>query len=528
MRICVRRPITPTKDIGREPTHLTAGPQLPPKVLSRYGARMLDPANAVLLAGQRPPAPTAYRSAALLLPEAALRQPDRAGLNDVLSEIGLELVGDDDNRPHGHRRHRSVALRLLPGRPPSTVDAWVALQTLRAAVAASDGRVGREVVDLIGLDHLLVASAFGGAGRLSGENLATEGSGEDGEGGGDDLHPYDGPSPVSVLLPMPTWPSPPAGRRTPVIALLDTGLAPHPWFAADDYLTVADRVQAAVVENSGIAGAGPATITGPDDGPMTLEPLLGGLASHFGHGTFIAGLMRQIAPQARVKAVRIMHSDGVAFESDLICALQAVGHETMRARANEPGAQQVDVVSLSLGYFPEGEDTLSAGLTAEIDHLTSLGIVVVAAAGNYATSRPFLPAALYYRYQRPDCAPLISVGALNPNGSVALFSDEAPWVHYFAPGAAMVSTYPTTARGARQPGYSVNAGHRQGMDRDDFSAGFAVWSGTSFAAGAAAARIAAELYRGGATDPALSLDVNDTAAAVARARAAIAAVDATA
>jgi subtilisin family serine protease len=318
--------------------------------------------------------------------------------------------------------------------------------------------------------------------------------------------------------------SAPASGRPPVIALLDTGVAPNQWFI-DDYLTVSDRMQAAVGQNSGASGLGPATIFGPDDGPMTNEPLLGGLASHFGHGTFIAGLMRQIAPQARVKAVRIMHSDGVAYESDLICALQAVAQETHRARLGEPDADHIDVVSLSLGYFAESIDTISPGVIAQIDQLTAMGIIVVCAAGNYATSRPFLPAALYSRYQRPDLAPLISVGALNPNGSVAMFSDEASWVHYFAPGAAMVSTFPVTARGSRQPDYSVAAGHRQGLDQDDFSAGFAVWSGTSFATGAAAARIAAELARGSALDPALSLDREDVPSAVARAAAAIAAVD---
>jgi hypothetical protein len=238
--------------------------------------------------------------------------------------------------------------------------------------------------------------------------------------------------------------------------------------------------------------------------------------------------MRQIAPQARVKAVRIMHSDGIAYESDLICALHAVGQETMKARQGVPDAHHVDIVSLSLGYFAEYGDAISAGIMAEIDTLTALGIVVVAAAGNYATSRQFMPAALYGRYQHGDVAPLISVGALNPNGSVALFSDEAWWVHYYAPGAALVSTFPVTARGPRQPEYAVAVGttYRQAMDEDDFIGGFATWSGTSFATGAAAARIAAELYQGSVSNPALSLDLNDTSAAVNRARTAIAAVDA--
>jgi hypothetical protein len=39
---------------------------------------------------------------------------------------------------------------------------------------------------------------------------------------------------------------------------------------------------------------------------------------------------------------------------------------------------------------------------------------------------------------------VISVGALNLNGTKAMFSNDGDWVTAFALGAAVVSTYPST------------------------------------------------------------------------------------
>jgi len=99
-------------------------------------------------------------------------------------------------------------------------------------------------------------------------------------------------------------------------------------------------------------------------------------------------------------------------------------------------------------------------------------------------------------------APLVSVGALNPNGTVALFSNIGPWVQTFATGAAVLSTVPAgTAPTAFSGGLHATAAapidglNRETIDPDDFTGGFAVWSGTSFAAPVIAGRIAAELHR---------------------------------
>ncbi len=509
-------------------------PPFPQEVLDRHNARILQPATAVLLAGQRAPLPTAYRAGVLLLPESARRAGTLHNLNKLLSEAGVYLDDAGDSRPGepdaaapqpadtkefgGTAPHlRPVAIRLLRGAAPSTVDAWVVLQTLRAAVARGDQRAESPVIDAIGLDHLMIGSALAGAGgELIGTNWATEGSGDEpGVPTGD--HGYVSRLPVDIAMPVPTFGFPPGGPRPPVVVVLDSGTGTHPWFA-DGFLRVRASAQAAVVANSTGSPAGGPVIAGSEDGPVTEEPLIGALASHYGHGTFIAGVVRQIAPMAQVSMVRIMHSDGVAYESDLMCALESVLADAYRRADGDLSAEPVDVLSLSLGYFHEDGDTLSPHLMSVLDQLTALGVVVVAAAGNFATRRPFYPAAFAPRYAGGTGAPLLSVGALNPNASIALFSNDGPWVNCFATGAAMVSTFPVTSAGSRQPDFSVAGGTRQGLDLDDFASGFAVWSGTSFAAPAVAAHVAAALYRQAGTDPALGLDNPGAEAALNRAK----------
>ncbi len=95
---------------------------------------------------------------------------------------------------------------------------------------------------------------------------------------------------------------------------------------------------------------------------------------------------------------------------------------------------------------------------------------------------------------------MTAVGALNPDGAtVALFSNAGAWVRAYAVGAAVVSTVPTTLSGSG--GRVVEARHagripRTSVDHDDYRSGFAVWSGTSFAAPVIAGDIAAFIAEG--------------------------------
>jgi subtilisin family serine protease len=192
------------------------------------------------------------------------------------------------------------------------------------------------------------------------------------------------------------------------------------------------------------------------------------------------------------------------------------------AQRNDP-ERMVDVVSLSLGYFDEaGSASTFTGLIAEaIDKLRELGVLVIAAAGNDATSRRFYPAALAERDSDPEMAPqVVSVGALNPSTTRALFSNEAHWVSAWATGAGVVSTFPVDVQGAISANIEPAVG-RGALDPDDYRAGFAVWDGTSFAAPLAAAEITAAMIKCAAEDPGLALGTVDPQVAVRRARAAL-------
>jgi subtilisin family serine protease len=94
---------------------------------------------------------------------------------------------------------------------------------------------------------------------------------------------------------------------------------------------------------------------------------------------------------------------------------------------------------------------------------------------------------------------VLSVGALNPDGTVALFSNGGDWVTNWRPGAALVSTFPVTFNGSEQPSIAFvdPDGHdRATIDPDNFSGGFGTWSGTSFAAPILAAELAQAMVRG--------------------------------
>jgi len=136
-----------------------------------------------------------------------------------------------------------------------------------------------------------------------------------------------------------------------------------------------------------------------------------------------------------------------------------------------------------------------------LDAARRLGCVVVCSAGNDAIDRPSFPASLWpwpgadNGIPHDDDAPLVSIGALNPSArSVALFSNVGPWIRAFAPGAAVVSTSPAFVGGEQAATRAdVDGLHRETIDPDDYRGGFAIWSGTSFAAPYVAGRVAARL-----------------------------------
>jgi subtilisin family serine protease len=296
--------------------------------------------------------------------------------------------------------------------------------------------------------------------------------------------------------------------------VLDSGVGKHPWMTPD----VVTR--GLVVNNTSLGMFGADT----DVAGGVVDPLQGELGCDTGHGTFVAGLIRQMCPDADVLSIRVMDADGVAEEHILLEAL--AGLATRQEAGQAPGGDGsgfIDVLSLSLGYYHEQpiDSEYDSQLLDPLLRLARGGTAVVVAAGNDATFRPMYPAAFSPHSGStatkfdPNCVPVVSVGALNPDGkSTALFSNEGEWVRCMAPGAALVSAFPTNVEGPAQPSYRVAFGTsmRATIDPDNFSSGFATWSGTSFAAPILAGEIAQELLDGVHGD----CGPTDAASAVAR------------
>jgi hypothetical protein len=482
-------------------------PAIPDAVLQRHGARVLRPSQAAVVEGQTRPDPTVYRYGVLLMPRDMADVGFISEFNHELAEVGMRLVPP---REGVLDYPGPVAVQLAPtGFKAESVDAWTALQRLRAGAGPEDAPAQLRLARIT-LDHLLVGSALDGAGSamLFGTNTASNGSPDLSDLFSRPAAGTSGRIPVTVVLPDPPPPRTAAkARRRPVVAVLDTGIADepeHPWLTpraergsagAKDAVVLVDSPLQTEIQQLAASGSGipRLPIVGYADRPSIEEPLLGDLSTHAGHGTFIAGIIRQLAPDAQIYAVRVMHPDGFAHEADVVHALGRIADlvELAHATTGQQG-QYVDVVSLSLGYFHESPDEVRVTdqLQPIIDRLLTLGVAVVAAAGNFSTSRRFYPGALTTRLTGPDRAPLISVGALNPNGTTSRFSDEGPWVTCFASGAAVVSTFPKFA-GALNPPFGI--GRRQSFDPDDFRGMFGLWSGSSFATPGIAGALAAEL-----------------------------------
>ncbi len=307
-----------------------------------------------------------------------------------------------------------------------------------------------------------------------------------------------GRQPIAYVGPAPVRrPDDEIRGRRPVVATLDTGCGEHPWL---------DPVVTRTVGLDGRSIGYVDDATDPEKWFDQVGALDGGIDALAGHGTFIAGLVHQACPDANIVAWRIVGSDGPVVESDLVAALANIAEVARRHRDGAKGGHPIDVLSLSMGYYHETpQDLLFDPTMYDILRLLGeCGVSVVCSAGNDATARPMFPAAFApwedgngVVSAEHDVVPVLSVGALNPNGTDALFSNAGPWVRAYASGAALMSTHPPFQGGlepkARSEAYTRR---REAIDPDDYTGAFALWSGTSFAAPLFAGQVAAHLVGG--------------------------------
>jgi hypothetical protein len=497
--------------------------------LIRYEARLLDPSTAMRPRGGEAPASTVYRGNTLLVTASSRGEAQAIieQLNGIAGTLNLrrsgpdvfvEIEGERDaegrtsaGEAAAHNRlARLLALAdeagvplVVPVRfessvdgPAQAVDVWALLLAFRDQNAPERSRA-------VGLDHLMFAAAtisgnpftrgMSIVGNPFTRGMATVTGNPFTRGMASGVDEYlaggsGGHGPVSVVL------APPLPRKDlcrPHVVVLDTGVGRHPWFDAEP---VARQLRLNNGDPIGLDVDDPSVArTDPEGAGAVADPLTGMLASHAGHGTFIAGLLRQSCPNASITALRIMDGDGVVAEQELTQAITALAvHLEQKPRS-------VDAIVLSLGYYAEADDAgYTAGLKDLLIALGARGVVTFAAAGNDCTDRRSYPAA--FAGSSDGQLPVMAVAALNPDQSVALFSNDAQWVNGEALGANIVSTAPILASGAWSAGTSLRGpnGERRGtIDPDQFSSGFATWSGTSFAAPVLAGKYLAKLVEAG-------------------------------
>jgi Subtilase family len=232
------------------------------------------------------------------------------------------------------------------------------------------------------------------------------------------------------------------------------------------------------VPDTGLLADGPAHpwlagVTGDPDpllaaGPAGQEPHI---QPYCGHGTFIAGVARCMAPLSHIHVASLMEFSGAQLESEIVKHLD-------RALDRYP-----DIISLSAGTTTRRNHPPLAFEALWQRYRHCKGILLVAAASNNGDRRPFWPAAF------PQ---VVSVGALSSNWrSRASFSDYGGWVDVYAPGEDLVNAFATGTYTYVSPPDSA-----QGAVSREFH-GMARWSGTSFSTPLVAGLIAARMSRTG-------------------------------
>ena len=192
----------------------------------------------------------------------------------------------------------------------------------------------------------------------------------------------------------------------------------------------------------------------------------GTIQPYGGHGTFVAGVLRAMAPEARVHVANIFDIAGSARDSDVAMRLKA---------AFGFGFEIIHITASCLTW----KNTPPPCLEGWLELLRSYkDVICVAEAGNNYSRRPAWPAAF------PD---VLSVGALATDWRHrADFSNYGSWVDVYAPGENLINAI----------GSGTYTYQNQPTPPATFS-GLAQWSGTSFSAPIVTGMIAARMTRCG-------------------------------
>jgi len=148
-----------------------------------------------------------------------------------------------------------------------------------------------------------------------------------------------------------------------------------------------------------------------------LEGDKGAVAAAFGHGTMVAGLIRRVAPDAKIMPLKAFNADGSSSMFDIIEAIYfAVDH----------GAR---VINMSFSVATEARE-----LKRALDYAEAKGVVCIASAGNDGLQATVFPAANSHA---------LGVGSTTDADARSSFSNFGDHVFEVgAPGEALITTFP--------------------------------------------------------------------------------------
>lgn len=333
-----------------------------------------------------------------------------AALGDIFGDVGYGDLAEGDERRIGHEDLPGGVVRLMVPSTPTLVP---------DLVARLDEALGRGVASP---EHKLYVCGY--------------------------PCPADEPGevpPDAKPVPAPNLEADDGNGVS--VSIVDTGLMPnaaagHPWLA-------------------GVRGAVENPYTNDGDGDIVIAP-------YAGHGTFVAGVLRSIAPKASVFVERAFDIAGADYETRVAASLEdaldrnpdiLVFTFTTSTHCDQPLHTFDDLYERRIRYVK--------------------GLVTLAPAGNEGQSRPMWPAA------HPG---VISVGALAADGRHrAEFSNYGRWVDVYAPGENLINAFPDGTYVCNEPPIGQRRHFR----------GLAKWSGTSFSTPVVAGLIAARMSRTG-------------------------------
>ncbi len=193
----------------------------------------------------------------------------------------------------------------------------------------------------------------------------------------------------------------------------------------------------------------------------------------YGHGTGVAGVIAQYAPQAKIMPIRVIQKDGSASFADIAAAV------------NWATSHGANIINMSFGAARDAtvSNTELGAVSAFVMAASNKGVFTVASAGNASASNAVYPAMLGNKTAFTNdvvsafgslignvvvaAAPyderfILSVGSVSNAGALSTFSNYGAGVEFYAAGENVPSSAPATTTGG--------------------AGGAAYFSGTSFAA----------------------------------------------